>query len=726
MKRLIIIFLLCACIGLLPAESLKKLSIEQVIDYRGGNLFTPLPAVDGWANDHSYYRFKDDKLFLVNAKNGKRSLLFDPQTNKDLEENGFKLQYADDQTPDYDKFLFLKDNRLFLFSRQENKLRVLVEKKENEGDIKNPTLSPGSGKIAYTINGNLYVLDIASKSETRLTADGGEDILNGYASWVYYEEILGRGSRYKAFWWSPDSGKIVFMRFDQSKVPEFVLYCAEGDYGRLETMRYPKAGYPNPTVQLMIADVRTNEASPIPFNDSSDHYLAFPAWNKKSDCIYFQWMNRGQDHIKILKWSLKTQTVDMAYEEKQDAWVEFFEGNDFYLLKNGDFLLRSSKDGWHHIYYIPLQGEPRRLTSGDWSVSGVKGVDEKRKTIFFTAHKEASTETDFYKTGYRGKRITRLTNFKGTHSVTPSPNCRYFIDRYSSLTTPTRMELRDARGKLVRKIADSHSPELDKYHLAAAELFTIETEDGYPLPAIWYLPPGFDKSKKYPVVISIYGGPAASIVANSYGSGYRRGLEKFFLAQEGIITLFIDHRGSGHFGKKAMALMHRQLGKWEMHDFIQAVRYLKSLPFVDGEKIGISGHSYGGYVAAYALTFGADHFSYGISGSPVIDWKLYDSVYTERYMDTPQENPEGYKQSSALTHIEKYKGTLRMTHGTLDDNVHPQNALQFIDKALDTGNTVEFMLYPGSRHGVRGKKRTEYRKSNINFWLKHFFGRKIK
>jgi dipeptidyl-peptidase-4 len=251
-------------------------------------------------------------------------------------------------------------------------------------------------------------------------------------------------------------------------------------------------------------------------------------------------------------------------------------------------------------------------------------------------------------------------------------------------------------------------------------LFRIETSDGYALPARWYLPPNFDKNQKYPVIFTIYGGPGAATVRNSYS----RGLSNYFLAQQGIIIISVDHRGSGHFGKKGMDAMHRNLGKWEMHDYIEAVKYLHKLPFVDKDRIGITGGSYGGYVTAMALTFGSEYFSCGIAGSSVIDWRLYDTIYTERYMDTPKENSDGYTNGSVLSYIKNYKGGLKITHGSMDDNVHMQNTIQFMDKILDTGKPVELMIYPGQRHGIRGKKRTSVYRSNLGFWQKHFFSKK--
>lgn len=424
--------------------------------------------------------------------------------------------------------------------------------------------------------------------------------------------------------------------------------------------------------------------------------------------------------MKILRYDLAGRTLQTVYEEQQACWIDFFENNDFLLLADESLLLRSSKDGWFHIYRI-ANGRQEQSTSGPWSVKSVEVADRQKDLILFSAAKEDSTETDFYRTSFKGGTPRRLSTEPGTHSVTVSPRGSYFIDRHSNLQTPERLELFDLGGRLTRILGESRSAALDKYGLAKVELFRIPTEDGYKLPALWYLPAELDRSKKYPVIMFEYGGPGSQDVANRFAGDIR----KHFLAQEGIISLAVDHRGSSHFGKQGMERMYRNLGKWEMNDYIQAVKYLRTLPFVDPERIGITGGSYGGYVTALALTCASDYFKYGIAESSVIDWALYDSVYTERYMGLPAENPEGYQSSSVLNYIDKYRGGLRITHGSLDDNVHMQNTIQFISRVLDAGKTVELMIYPGDRHGLRGAHRQEDQKSNLNFWFRSFYGKKI-
>lgn len=723
----------------------NQLTLNQVILSEGDTLLTPLPNIPGWLNDRFYYAWENNHLFKVDAQTGKSQPLYDRLFSNSLEEKSLSLASANDHTKNYNRFLFLENHTIYIYHTKEKKLEtVFLDNQQENGKtsdstrdqaitIANPTFSPDGDKIAYTLNNDLYVYSLINQKITRLTFTASDTILNGYASWVYYEEILGRSSQYKAFWWSSDSNKIAFMQFDESQVPVFSLFDSTGIYGKIETMRYPKPGYANPQVKLGIIDLTRDNSGLnwIPIADKNDHYLAFPFWNPQGNRLYFQWINRGQDEMKIVVYNCQDKKTSTLYHEKQPAWVDLIETGDIYILNNDDLLLRSSKDGWYHIYYIDGQGNQtatRQLTSGSWSVNKIEHIVENKQEIFFSAYKENSTDLYLYKTNFNGKKIIPLSFSPGCHDVKISPSAVYILDENSTISTPERLDLLDSSGKIIRHIANSATPNFKTYITGDIQLTKIKTSDGYELPVIWYFPPGFAQNqenqtimKKYPVVLNVYGGPGSALVRNRFNGGYRRGLAKFYLAQQGIIQLYVDHRGTGHFGKKAMALMHRRLGYWEMHDYIDVVNHLKQLPFVDKNKIGIMGHSYGGYVAALALTYGADYFAYGISGSPVIDWQLYDSIYTERFMDTPQENPEGYKKSSVLTYVDRFKGKLRITHGTMDDNVHPQNTFQLLDQLLNTGQTVELMLYPGDRHGIRGKKRLENFSSDVNFWKRCFF-----
>ncbi len=658
---------------------------------------------------------KETTLVKVDAKTGQKTAFLDYGLLEKHFPKGMRAAEHIDNSKDYTGLLYFQKGDLYHFSTKTNTYKRLTATPGNEN---NPQLSPDGRFVAYTRDHNLYALDIEKGLEYQLTEDGSDTIYNGWASWVYMEEILGRETKHRAFWWSPDSQKLAFLHFDDSPVPTFPLFRKGGTHGELEIERYPKSGDPNPYVKLGIVPATGGKTVWADIEEKADHYVAWPFWLPDSSRLTFQWMNRGQDHIRIYSVDPKSGQKVQIYEEKQPAWVEFFK--DLYFFKDGSgFLLRTHVDGWSHLYVYDLEGHlKKRLTEGEWTVTEIPRVDEKNGRVFFNARKEKSTETHLYMINLDGSGFKRLTKEAGVHMDSVSLAGSYFIDSFSNTTTPTKLNLTKADGALVRMLKDMGMPDRDEYIFGKKELFTIPTEDGWELPAYWILPPDFDKSKQYPVLFSIYGGPNSGRVDNSYPS-----MSDFYLAQEGIIIFSVDHRGSGHFGKKGVDLMHRNLGIWEMHDLIEAVKWLHTKPFVDKTKIGITGGSYGGYTTCMALTYGADYFTHGYARSSVTDWHLYDSVYTERYMDRPCENEEGYKFGSAITHAKNLKGILFMSHGDMDDNVHMQNTIQLIDKLMDDGKQFEFMLYPDQRHSYREKKREYSNRHYVDFWFKHFLNR---
>lgn len=701
----------------------KKLTYSQVYQRGEPRLLGSLPRIEGWLDENHYLELKspeeekEQNLMKVNALTGKESLFIDYQSlNKKLPK-GFSLQRSTAKTEDYAGFLFDRKGDLYYFSAKSEIFKRLTYTPSAE---KNPRFSPDGKCIAYTRDHNLYVMEIETGLEHQLTNDGSDIIYNGWASWVYFEEILGRGSRYAAFWWSPNSEMIAFLRFDDSPVPEFPIYRADGVHGELEIQHYPKPGDPNPWVKLGIAHIKTGEIVWIDIEEKADHYVAWPFWTPDSKELFFQWMNRGQDNIKIYVADPTTGKKTELHDEKQASWVDFF--TDIYFFKNdGGFLLRSDVDGWSHLYHYDMNGQlKKRLTGGEWSVRNIALVDEKNNKIYFHSTKKKSTENHLYSVDFNGENLKQLTKISGSHRCRVSPGGKYYIDSYSNILQPNRMELWSTSGKIIRTLGDQKLPALDEFDLGKVELFTIPSGDGYDLPAVWTLPPDFDETKKYPIIFSIYGGPGSARVSNRFGR-----MSTHFMAQHSIITISVDHRSSGHFGKKGVSLMHRNLGKWEMHDLIAAVKWLRKLPYIDEKRIGITGGSYGGYTTCMALTYGADYFTHGIAGSSVTGWKLYDTVYTERYMDTPEENPEGYKFGSVMTHADKYKGSLLITHGTMDDNVHMQNTIQLIDKLEDLDKDFELMLYPNARHGIGYPKRNHSTRESVQFWFRHFLGKEL-
>lgn len=722
---LILLFVLCFSFSLEINAQKKKLTYKQVFE-SGLNLRSMMAMFgrsQGWVDEDNYFEQKADPtkpgsrpvLYKVNAETGKSEILFD-QSLIQLPE-GFNIEKATVKSKDNNYFVFNQKNNLYYYNRPENSF---IQITNDDAEEKIPQLSPDGKKIAYVKNNNLFVFDVTAEKEIQFTNDGTNLIYNGWASWVYMEEILGRSTAYSAFWWSPNSDMVCFLRFDDSPVPDFPIYHADGQHGELEHQRYPKAGDPNPYVKFGIANLKTEKVVWADFDEKADQYIAWPTWIKDNK-LTVQWMNRGQDNIIIYLIDTATGKKSELFSEKQSSWVEWFTDLYFFENKSG-FILRSNVDGFAHLFYYDMTGKLiKRLTQGDWEVTSINLVDEKNGKVYFTGWKDKSTERHLFVVNLKGKEFKQITSIAGTHTCNVSPTGKYFIDSYSNTITPTKNDLLTIEGKFIRNISDSKTNIWDDYQLGKYELFTIPTSDGYNLPATWYLPEDFSPNKKYAVIISIYGGPNSGTVKNSYPMG----VSNFYLAQNGIITVAVDHRGSGHFGKKGVSLMHRCLGKWEMNDYIEAVKWLKTKPFIDSTKIGITGGSYGGYVSALAMTKGADYFTHGIAEFGVMDWQLYDNVYTERYMDTPLENPEGYKTASVLNYVDQYKGNMLITHGTIDDNVHMQNSIQLIFELEKLNKNFEMMLYPNQRHGIGMPLYQHASKERIKFWFKNFLDKEL-
>ena len=569
-------------------------------------------------------------------------------------------------------------------------------------------------------NKDLYVYDIAASKEIRLTSDASERVYNGYSSWVYMEEILDRPSRYAAFWWAPDGNRIAYLRTDETEVPVFTLNSLDepdGIHGTLEQVPYPKAGDPNPRVKMGIADIQTGKTTWVKTDYSVDQYIAWPFWTPDSKKMAVQIINRGQDEMQIILADPLTGDFSLIYSEKQKAWLDFYK--DIYVMKDGSgFIVRSVRNGWENLYYYSWDNNLiSQLTGLDYRVTGIERVDEGQRLVYFTATGTESTDSHLSRVGLDGKNLIQITNGPGAHNVSISPRGTWFIDSWNSLSSQGSVIAIDKRGNPVRELYKADQPAFDPAKHSKAELVRITTSDGlFKMPAIITYPLNFDPSKKYPVIFRIYGGPDSKNVTNRW-----QGNSPSWDSQNGIITFTVDHRGSGHFGKRGLDYMHRCLGKWEILDYQDAVKWLLEKPYVDGTRMGITGSSYGGYVTCLALTKGAGFWTHGFAGSSVTDYRLYDNVYTERYMDKPQENPEGYKEGSALTWADRYKGKLYMTHGDIDDNVHMQNSIYLISRLQDEGKTFQFMIYPNNRHGFSGAKAQHSRNEANRFWLGNFF-----
>ena len=660
----------------------KELGFKDVFTSPVKEIINPMPFYRGWADHNHYIEYRNEgqqvKPYTVDVRSGEA------------------VPSAPAQVSEATVFIKNKD----VFYKDASGLEKQITR--DTSLEKNPTLSPDGKQVAFTRNNDLFSVDITSGNETSYTSDGSEVIYNGWASWVYYEEILGRASRYKSFWWSPDSKRIAFMRFDDSEVPVFPIYNSNGQHGFLENTRYPKAGDKNPEVKMGIVNAGITGIVWTDFNPKDDQYFGTPFWMADSKTLWMQRMNRDQNDLIIYSVNPQNGSKSIIYEEKQKTWVDWFDS--MYFLKNGQgFILKSDKSGWGHYYYYDLLGNlKKQLTSGSWRVDQLLLVDERDQEIYFTARQENSIRHDLYRVSLRGNdEPLRLTFGNYDHQIILSPDGKYFISTYSNLSTPTRSALLDNKGKIIRDLANSQGPAFDSYKLPKTELSYYRTRDGLELPMTVTLPLNFDPGKKFPVWISVYGGPDAGTVYDTWKSPL--GLN-YWWAKEGVIQVAIDNRSAGHLGKIGMDFIYRKMGKYEIEDYMDAANSLKAKSYVDPTRIGITGGSFGGYITTMALTYGADVFTHGIASYPVTDWALYDTHYAERFMGTPKNNTEGYKITSPLSYADKLKGSLRIVHGTMDDNVHMQNSIQFINKLQDLNKHFELMLYPGERHGLGGLK----------------------
>ena len=734
------LFLLAAAVagqatidGQVPSKGRTWLTYEQAFPapvppaaaaQRPEAVLAPLPAATGWADADHYLESRDDpadkqrKIFAVNAADGTARVYRDHAAIRALLPAGFDATAPVATSADGNRLVFDKDADLYYVDVAARQVRRLTA---NPAEEQNPRFSPDGRWLAYTRDNNLFAYDLVAGVEHQYTADGSDTVYNGWSSWVYMEEILGRASNHAAFWWSPDSSRLAFMRFDDSPVPVFPIYHADGQHGRLERQRYPKSGDPNPTVRMGVVPVAGGPLAWMDFEEGADHYVAWPFWSADGKTLNVQWMNRGQDVIRFFACDPVTGTKTQFFEETNAAWVEFFE--DVHVLGDGSgFLLRSAADGWHHLYYYGMDGKLRqRLTSGEWRVNSIAEVDEAGRTVYFTARHGEPWDVQLMRVSLDGSGLGPVTKEPGTHNVRVSPGGKYFLDTFSAIDRAPRLTLRRGDGTVVRELGDAWSASAQQHAWGRAELFRIPSADGqFQLPAYWVLPPDFDPKRQYPVIFSIYGGPDAGTVRNAWP-----GLPAHYWAQRGVITISVDHRGGGAFGMKGVRLMHRNLGKWEMADLVAAAAWLRTRPFVAKDRIGIAGGSYGGYTTMMALFHAAGTFNYGQAGSSVTDWLLYDTVYTERFMDTPLENPEGYRAGAVLTYGDRYKGGLRITHGTIDDNVHMQNSIQVIDFLTGANKPFELMLYPDSRHGLQPGQRAHSARETHDFWVRTLLGGRL-
>ncbi len=591
--------------------------------------------------------------------------------------------------------LFLHDGRAFAH-RQGSGAREL----DVPDGLEFPELS-GDGKwLAYVHENDLHATSIETGEQKPLTTDGSYSQLNGKLDWVYQEEVYGRGT-YRAFWWSPDSRHVAFLSLDESAVHEFTVvdHIERGHFRvKPEITHYPKVGDPNPTVRFGVADVTTGGTAWADLSQYEDEepLVVRVSWTPEGGRVLFVVQDRAQTWADVNACDPATGRWKTLIREENDSWVN--RPTSPRWLEDGTFLWFSDRTDYRHLYHYRADGTLiRPVTAGDWSFGRIQHLDEEAGLLWFSSTKDGAVNGHTYRIGLDGKGLTRLTSGDGRHSPRFNDDRSYFIDSYSTLSTPPAVRLCTGDGEIVRELGTAEIPDREKYLSSTWELVEITARDGtYRIDAAVLRPVPFDETTPHPVWLSTYSGPNASSVRNSWrGSTWNQ-----FLAQQGFVQLSVNVRSASGKGHWAIEECYEQLGVSELSDIEDAVDWLTAHPWADASRVGITGHSYGGFMAAFALTH-SDRFALGIAGSGVYDWRMYDTIYTERYMNTLAENEKGYEATSVIEAAKDLHGFLLITHGVMDDNVHVQNALQLVYALQKAGKMdFELMLYPQSRHGT--------------------------
>jgi dipeptidyl-peptidase-4 len=560
------------------------------------------------------------------------------------------------------------------------------------------SFSPDGRQAAFVRRNNLYVINLEEqRQEKQLTTSGTDQILNGKFDWVYQEEVYGRGN-WKAYWWSPDSSHLAFMQVDDRPVPEFTVVDHIPARLTIEEWDYPKAGDPNPVVKLGILPVVGGHVRWVDLSKYSamEFLIVNVSWTPDSSRVVYQVQNREQTWLDLNIVTTSGEAPNTMFREQTKAWVDPI-GPPVWM-KDGSFLWLSDRSGFRHLYRYPgPRIAPQQLTKGEWDIRSFHGIDENGAWMYFSASERSPIGVDIYRARLDGSGMARIAERAGTHRASFSPGRALFIDAWSDLTTPPEVRLHKADGSEVRVLHQSRIPQLGNIQLAKPELLQVKTRDGFVMEAMLIRPPDFEPSKKYPVMQFTYGGPGASSVRNAWGGSTYMYYQ--LLAQHGIVVWICDNRLASGKGAQSQWPSYKNFGELELRDVEDGLNYLKQQSWVDATRIGIDGWSFGGFMVTYAMTHSTS-FAMGIGGGNVTDWRLYDSIYTERFMLMPQNNPEGYAKSSVLTAAKNLHGLPLLIHGVIDENVHAQNTLKFTYELQKAGKPFRLMMYEKSRHGV--------------------------
>lgn len=664
-------------------------------------------------------------IYKVDAATGEETVFIDGGTLK-FDAEGEPVGFESYAWSDNENFIVFTLNERNIWRRSTigtyavydvQRARLIALPSHPEG-VMNVKVSPDGRRVGYVFKDDLYVMDLASRDETRLTGDAREDVHNGRFGWVYEEEF----SIVDGWQWSPDSKHIAFWQEDERQVPEFTMTNYMPLYHDYIRIRYPKPGEKNPVEKIGVIDIASKDLRWMDLGAETDIYIPRIQWTRQPGTLCIYRMNRLQNALEFLFADITTGKTRVVFrEESASGWIGVDDGSWLHFLKNKDqFVWTSEKDGFNHLYLYDYGGKLiRQITTGQWEVVDVLGVTPDDKTLYFTSTEISPLERHLFRIGMDGKGKERLTGENGSHAISLSPTCELYIDSWSSVARPLQRKLYEGDGDRLRDLAAMDPAVYDEYLWSEKELFTVTTADGWTLDCSMMKPADFDPSKKYPVFFDVYGGPGTQAVRNSWPPTMQQ-----WYCSEGFIVIQVDNRGSSARGTGFKHAVYKQLGKWEAHDYVEVAKHLSTLPFVDAGRIGIWGWSYGGYMAALTMLLGPEYFHVGVAIAPVTDWSLYDTIYAERFMQRPQDNPDGYEVGSCLEDAAQLKGNLLIIHGGLDDNVHLQNTMKFIDRLEEEGKQFDMRIYPNGDHGVAGgfKSRIGLFRYYMDYMKEHLTG----
>lgn len=698
MKRSYLYVLLAICLLLTePLSAQKKaVSLEDI-----WQRYTFFPA-----SAEGFNYMKDSRFYTVSE--GKSIYKYDTRTGKNLglvaeipisfEQYEFNHQE--------DKILLLNSlERIYRRSFRAEYFVYDLKSKQNvqlskQGKQSYATFSPDGSKVAFVRDNNLFMVDLTTMTETAITTNGKKnEIINGATDWVYEEEF----GFAKAFFWSPDSKKIAFYTFDERQVKEYNMQVWRGLYPEDYRFKYPKAGEKNAIVGISVYFLDSKETRTIDLGSEKDIYVARLQWTANPNLLAIRKLNRLQNKLELIHADVQKNTQNVILTEEDKAYVDVEFCEDLHYLQNGkEMIVASERDGFKHFYLYSIDGKLiRQITKGNWEASKLIGLDEKKRLLYFTATKESPLERYLYVVSLDKGNERQILTTKGTHEVTMSADCRFFMDDYSTANTPPVFSLYEVSGKKIKDLENNENlrKKMENYHISPKEFFTIKTPDAV-LNAWQIKPINFNVNQKYPLLMFVYGGPGSQQVKNDWDS-----YDYFWyqhLASKGYMIVCVDNRGTGGRGAEFRKATYAQLGKLEVKDQIEAAKYLAAQSYIDKDRIAIWGWSYGGYMSSNCILQGADVFKAAIAVAPVTNWRFYDTIYTERYLGLPQDNAKGYDENSPISHANKLKGKYLLIHGTGDDNVHFQNAVEMQKALIKAGKQFESFFYPNRNHGIYG------------------------